>query len=1265
MDPPIPTPNPHSKPKPRPHPKSCQPQSQIKIPKPNVVVNGNVQSNSISTDLEFTQINLRHCKKATYTLCRSLRMGRTKISLIQEPWVRGKKIHGFGQLHDRLLYCKTGIIPRAAIYVEPWVKAMVLNQFTTDDVVAVRVCRDVTDGGDYVVISAYLPYDSKVPPPGPELLTVVEFCERENIPILIGTDSNSHHTIWSSTDINLRGEQLVQYLMSTNLMVINSGRKPTFVNSTRKECLDITLASCEISDQIHSWRVADEETFSDHRLIKFSLRGSFQAKEPYRNPKKTNWNLYRAHLRSRLSIINHLERYSLIEDLEKANKEVTSAIVEAYKLSCPLISPKPFGRGSAWSNDLEKRKKELRKAWNKAGKKGKDQAKNRAIHRALLKEYNQAQAELKEKCKKKFFEEADSIPAYARVHKILAKDPTVQVGSLLKSDGNYTENSKETVEYLLGVHFPGCAVPTEGPPGQSEYVPNRHDWKFAERIVKRGKVKFAIHKFHSFKSAGLDEIFPALLKEGIEILSERLISIFRSSIALSHVPSLWENVKVVFIPKPGKTTHTEAKDFRPISLTSFLLKTIERLLDFYIRSEVLRAFPLHANQHAYQLGKSTDTALHQLTEKIESSLKNGEVALGCFMDIEGAFDNTEFEVITNAAKDRKMENAAVRWIIKMLSGRTVEAAVCGTKSRAVVTRGCPQGGILSPILWCMVIDSLLTKLNDLGFFTQGYSDDVSTLIRGFSVSTIGDLMRTALTIVETWCQERNLKVNPVNPIKTKVVLFRRTKTEETELGDLVLFGTILYVTATVKYLGVIFDNRMTWIAHLEHKIDKAIGIFWMCRSAINRSWGLSPKAIWWIYTAVVRPILCHGCIVWWPRIDIGTAKKRLDKLQRLACLCITGVKNTTATMSLEALLFLPPLDLYIKTVAFKSASNIKANGWWTAKTESGHAAICRLINDDTLKMPSDQCRPELWMDDRFKCVIPDEREWLSEQKIYPPVRDLICYTDGSKREGLTGAGFFSEYPLLEVSLSTGSYATVYQTELFAIAQLCESDTLKSATGKEIYICTDSQSAIDAISSPIVDSFTVRECKTNLNNIGNANKVTILWVPSHTGIPGNEKADTLAGVGTSRSFIGPEPYFGISKTTRKSLINKWLTKQHQKTWKNYDGARHTKIFCKTPSKDLSEKLLNLSRPNIKRIIEVITNHCGLNKHLYDIGIKDNPKCLCGHSDETGEHIILDCIRYRRIRTTFLGKPELTTSDFILHELDLDKFNTFLERTRRLD
>jgi hypothetical protein len=103
----------------------------------------------------------------------------------------------------------------------------------------------------------------------------------------------------------------------------------------------------------------------------------------------------------------------------------------------------------------------------------------------------------------------------------------------------------------------------------------------------------------------VDGIFPALLLEGREILVPYLVRIFRACLATGYGPIAGRQVKVVFIPKPGK-------DYRPISLASFLLKTMERLVDRFIREEMAGTSPLHPNQHAYQAGKSTETGLHQL-----------------------------------------------------------------------------------------------------------------------------------------------------------------------------------------------------------------------------------------------------------------------------------------------------------------------------------------------------------------------------------------------------------------------------------------------------------------------------------------------------------------------------------------------------------------------------------------------------------------------------------------------------------------------------
>jgi len=102
----------------------------------------------------------------------------------------------------------------------------------------------------------------------------------------------------------------------------------------------------------------------------------------------------------------------------------------------------------------------------------------------------------------------------------------------------------------------------------------------------------AISLFAPYKAVGLDGIFPALLHMGLETMIEPLIRIFWACIALGYVPTAWRTSRVAFVPKPGQCHYSQAKAFRPISLTSFLLKTLERLIDRYIRNSVLFVHPL-------------------------------------------------------------------------------------------------------------------------------------------------------------------------------------------------------------------------------------------------------------------------------------------------------------------------------------------------------------------------------------------------------------------------------------------------------------------------------------------------------------------------------------------------------------------------------------------------------------------------------------------------------------------------------------------------
>jgi hypothetical protein len=157
---------------------------------------------------------------------------------------------------------------------------------------------------------------------------------------------------------------------------------------------------------------------------------------------------------------------------------------------------------------------------------------------------------------------------------------------------------------------------------------------------------------------------------------------------------------VAFAPKPAKLDYTEAKAYCSISRPYFLLKTMEKLLDRHIKDGVLRIRPLHRSHHSYQIGKSTEAALNNVVTRIEYAIEHKNIALGAFLDIEGAFDRTSFDIIKQAAEMYGIEPAICRWICVMLDSRNMNAILSGETLRASAARGFSQGGVLSHLLWC-------------------------------------------------------------------------------------------------------------------------------------------------------------------------------------------------------------------------------------------------------------------------------------------------------------------------------------------------------------------------------------------------------------------------------------------------------------------------------------------------------------------------------------------------------------------------------------
>jgi len=181
-----------------------------------------------------------------------------------------------------------------------------------------------------------------------------------------------------------------------------------------------------------------------------------------------------------------------------------------------------------------------------------------------------------------------------------------------------------------------------------------------------------------------------MLQQGFELLASKLLLLLRAILALGYIPMSWRHIRVVFIPKPGKPM-SQAKSLRPTSLMSFILKTLAKLLDRHIMDSVLVERPLHQNQFAYKVGMSIETALFQVVHRLEKSLNQKEIALGAFLDIEGAFDNTSFNAIITAAGECGLDETCCRWVRSMLENRLVHTSLMGSSLTAKVVGGCPPG----------------------------------------------------------------------------------------------------------------------------------------------------------------------------------------------------------------------------------------------------------------------------------------------------------------------------------------------------------------------------------------------------------------------------------------------------------------------------------------------------------------------------------------------------------------------------------------------
>lgn len=229
-------------------------------------------------------------------------------------------------------------------------------------------------------------------------------------------------------------------------------------------------------------------------------------------------------------------------------------------------------------------------------------------------------------------------------------------------------------------------------------------------------------------------------------------------------------------------------------------------------------------------------------------------------------------------------------------------------------------------------------------------------------------------------------------------------------------GVQIRLADEAKYLGIILDKKLNWNPHLEKVIHKARHSLWACQRTCGKKWGLAPKQLHWLYVTVVRPQITYGCIAWWECTLKVQTQMKLTRIQRTACMMVTGAFRSTPTAAMECLLGLAPLHLVIRSTARMTTYRFIQTACYEPNMSDRRSGSLRadLLSNEILGMRSDIAIPKTYTEWPYRVILPSRIDWENSG---PSLLEGPCwFTDGSVTKQGAGAGISgwkmgNEYPL--------------------------------------------------------------------------------------------------------------------------------------------------------------------------------------------------------------------------------------------------------------
>lgn len=577
-------------------------------------------------------------------------------------------------------------------------------------------------------------------------------------PLMLLGDFNSKGCAWGEEIDDCRAKTIYNLTDEFDLVILNTG-EITRIACPSEPCSRLDLSMCSARLALNcSWAVTDDPSGSDHLPIVISLESIASesiSTTNYDLTKHIDWDMYRRKLTTLVSDMD------LPDDPAATHVILIDSIKQAAidSQTRPIPDNNKFRKNPTiwWDGECSKMLTKRSDAFKKFRASGKSEDFLR---------YQRVEAESKRLFKvkkrgywKQLVESFDKDTALGSLWSIAKK--MRNSNTIRENVDSYSEEWVEQFSRKICPQFV-CnqpnALPVDVENGNSDLT---KDFSLEE-------LESALCQAEN-NAPGMDGIKFALLKNLPLTAKKLLLKLYNAFLRLNICPRTWYEVKVLPLLKPGKNA-SDYNSYRPISLLVCDRKTFEKMILVRIEQWAERREVLSPSQYGFRRARGTRDCLGKFTTAIQVAFAKKENLTAVFLDISGAFDSIQIDLLYKKLNSVGLPNQLSNFIFTLFKMRSMHFVLDGKiKESRVGYLGVPQGSCLSPFLYNLYVSDIDSCISDDCELLQ-FADDAVIWISEKDDEIARIHIQSSINNLQEWSNQNGLTFSSS---KTEVMIFSK------------------------------------------------------------------------------------------------------------------------------------------------------------------------------------------------------------------------------------------------------------------------------------------------------------------------------------------------------------------------------------------------------------------------------------------------------------------------------------------------------------